>query len=223
MYKNRGKGLPLFFEWMVKKMAEEFEKKQYHNLIDNIISAFEEKDAFQVNHSKRVSDMVQKVCSFLELSEREKEEIHMAAHVHDIGMIGLPSYVLNNIKNKTGAIPEMLKLHTITGAEIVRGEKDLDPISDIILYHHENWDGSGYPFGIAKEEIPLGSRIIAICDYIDEIMLSEKSGAEEICKEKLKKEKSIFFDETLTELILNHWNNIVSDRFYHKNNEQKME
>ena len=138
----------------------------YHELAECIASALDAKDPYTGNHSRRVSDMACELCGLLGLNEHDTEEIHLAAHLHDIGKIGIPDSVLL----KPGRLDDeewlIMKKHPQIGADILAKSPRFSRMSAIILHHHERFDGKGYPFGAKGEEIPLGSRIIAVCDSI---------------------------------------------------------
>lgn len=196
-------------------MSDDFEKILYHDVIESIIAAMEAKDYHTADHSRRVGDMVLEVCPLLGLSIKDTEEIHLAAHVHDIGKIGVPDYILS----KPSALSDMewniMKMHPVTGADILSHSSALEYISKIVLHHHERWDGKGYPFGLAGEKIPYGSRIITVCDSID-AMLSDrayrKALTSEECKKEIRKNIEIMYDRSIAECILSNWENIVEAR-----------
>ena len=100
----------------------------------------------------------------MHLDEREIKAIAAAALLHDIGKLAVPEYILN----KTGPLtPEEMKkmhLHPRLGAEIISNIKFPYPVADSIIAHHERFDGSGYPTGIAGKDIPLGARVLAVAD-----------------------------------------------------------
>lgn len=202
-------------------MSDDFEKILYHDVIESIIAAMEAKDYHTADHSRRVGDMVLEICPLLGLSIKDTEEIHLAAHVHDIGKIGVPDYILS----KPGPLSEMewsiMKMHPVTGADILSHSSALEYISKIVLHHHERWDGKGYPFGLAGEKIPYGSRIITVCDSID-AMLSNRAYrnalTSEECKEEIRKNIEIMYDRSIAECILENWGNIVEGRKHDADN-----
>lgn len=155
----------------------------YHEIIECITCALDAKDAYTAGHSKRVSDMSMKVCLLMGMPKETVEKIHIAAHLHDIGKIGVPDAVLN----KTGRLDdvewEMIQKHPAIGAEILSKSRHLSELTDIALSHHERFDGGGYPRGLKGAEIPVGARIIAICDSID-AMTSSRS-YRKVCAERI--------------------------------------
>jgi len=125
------------------------------------------KDENTANHSIRVSDysiMIARECGF---SDEEIENLSKMALLHDIGKIKIPDAILNKPDKLTDEEYAIMKQHTVYGGEILKGFTLIDHVADGALYHHERWDGRGYPFGLKGEEIPLCARIIAISDSFD--------------------------------------------------------
>ncbi|MBQ8411038.1 MAG: HD domain-containing protein, partial [Ruminiclostridium sp.] len=107
---------------------------------------------------------------------------------------------------------ELMKKHTIIGADILMKSKQLARISAIILHHHERYDGKGYPYGAKGEEIPFGSRVIAVCDSID-AMSSNRSDRKalpmEVCRSEIEKNIGVMYDPAVAKAALEHWDEIV--------------
>jgi len=187
----------------------------YHDLIAGIVAALEAKDRFTADHSLRVSDMAEQICKIMVLPEEQTEMIHMAAHVHDIGKISIPEAILE----KPGALDDeewsQIRQHPSMGADILNRSAELSEIANIVLHHHERWDGKGYPDGQKGRDIPLGSRIIAVCDSID-AMISErpyrKTLSQQKCREEIEQNSGVMYDPDIVRVVLQKWNQIVSDR-----------
>jgi putative nucleotidyltransferase with HDIG domain len=186
----------------------------YHEIIDCITGALDVKDPYTADHSKRVSNMAEKVCKILGLNDIETEKIHIAAHLHDIGKIGVPDAILNKFGKLTEEEWKKIKEHPKIGAEILNKSIHLKEISIIVLYHHERYDGKGYPEGIAGLDIPLGSRIIAICDSID-AMSMKRSYREafnlDYCYNEIKSNLGKMYDPLLGEKVLENWEYILEN------------
>lgn len=181
---------------------------EYHEFVECISSALDARDPYTGNHSDRVSDMSCILCGLMELSEAQTQEIHIAAHLHDIGKIGIPDRVLL----KEGRLDDeewaLMKKHPEIGAEILMKSEKFARISAIILHHHERYDGKGYPFGAKGEEIPLGARIIAVCDSIDAMASNRayrKALPMEVCYSEIEKNKGVMYDPKIAELALQNW------------------
>jgi len=190
---------------MLRKLLFSFRKDQmYHDIIESLVTALEAKDYYTRGHSERVAFMTYEISKKLGLKGIELENIHMAAHLHDIGKIGVP----DNVLNKTGKLLlhewEYMKMHPKIGYDILSKSDKLKHISKVVLSHHERWDGRGYPNGLAKTAIPLGSRIIAIADSID-AMTSNRPYREAMSFEKCINEilinKGLMFDPVVVEYV----------------------
>lgn len=184
----------------------------YHEIIECIVGALDAKDPYTAGHSQRVSDMALKVCTLLDFKEEEVEEIHIAAHLHDIGKIGVPDDVLNKTDKLNEEEWTAMKKHPQIGADILSKSKHLNELKDIVLYHHERFDGTGYPQGLKGEKIPVGARIIAICDSID-AMTSNRSYRKaytfEYCYTQIKENLGNMYDPRIGAFVLQHWKEIV--------------
>lgn len=184
----------------------------YHDLVDSIVAALEARDQYTANHSRRVSDMTEQACIALGMLEQDYEHIHMAAHVHDIGKIGIPDAILSKPDKLNDEEWSYIKMHPQIGADILSKSRTLQPLAEIVLHHHESWDGGGYPLGLRKSDIPWGSRIIAICDSIDAMMSSRvyrKALTSEQCKNEINKFSGRLYDPQITQCVLEHWDKIV--------------
>lgn len=153
-------------------MNQSREKIILHDAIECLAAALEAKDHYTQGHSNRVADMSLVLSQKLNINGLELEQIHIAAHLHDIGKIGVPDYILNKVERLTPDEWEQIKQHPVIGYNILSNSTELKEVATIVLYHHERWDGKGYPNGLKNEEIPLGSRIIGICDAIDAMISS---------------------------------------------------
>lgn len=185
----------------------------YHEIIECIVSALDAKDPYTAGHSQRVSDMALALSEFLGLDKKEIEKIHIAAHLHDIGKIGIPDCVLNKPEKLSEEEWAAMKRHPGIGADILSKSRHLKELKDIVLYHHERFDGKGYPEGLKGEEIPLGARIIAICDSID-AMTSDRGYRSayslDHCYEEIKKNLGQMYDPDIGTLALQHWSEVTA-------------
>lgn len=120
------------------------------------------------NHSGNVAQLAEKVASTMGFSEEETEKIAVAALLHDIGKIGMQDYLLSkNISELSEDEFNEYSLHPVRGQAAIDSIDDMQEIGILIRHHHENFDGSGFPDHIKGNEIPVGSRIIAVADFID--------------------------------------------------------
>ena len=132
-----------------------------------IANAVDAKDSRTSMHSHRVSNYAVMIAREYGFSEAEQENLRKAALLHDIGKIGIPDAVLNKPGRLTDEEYEIMKSHVTRGAEILKDFTLIDHAADGARYHHERYDGRGYPDGLKGEEIPLYGRIIAVADTFD--------------------------------------------------------
>lgn len=142
-------------------------KELFSGTIRAIIEALDAKDSYTLGRSRRVTYYSLKLAEKLGLSDAEHGRIELAGLLHDIGMIGVSDDVLFKTERLTEDEFREIKSHVDHGVRILEDIKQLKEVINIIKYHHEHFDGNGYPYGIKGEEIPLSSRIIAIADAYD--------------------------------------------------------
>jgi HD-GYP domain-containing protein (c-di-GMP phosphodiesterase class II) len=179
-----------------------------HDLVECITSALDARDPYTGNHYRRVADMACDLCHVLGLPEDITREIHIAGHLHDIGKIGIPDKVLLKPSRLNDEEWALMKQHPKIGADILAGSPKFARIAAIILHHHERFDGKGYPFGAKGEEIPLGSRIIAVCDSIDAMASSRAyRGALplETVRSEIEKNSGLMYDPDVAKAMLDNW------------------
>jgi putative nucleotidyltransferase with HDIG domain len=135
-------------------------------LLSTVMQTLSMRDAMTARHSAAVARYAREVARGLGVSEREQDLIHTAGLLHDIGKFIFPDSILFAERKLTDDEWRTVKLHPEQGAKLVRKIEGYGPVADIILAHHERVDGKGY-YGIPAEDIPLGSRIIAVADTYD--------------------------------------------------------
>jgi len=142
-------------------------RELYLSTIKILITALEAKDAYTQGHSKRVAEYALGIAKVMRLSYEECEKLEFSALLHDIGKIGIKDKVLNKKENLTQEEYDIIKQHPLTGAKIMTPLALLADKVSAVKYHHERWDGKGYPEGLKGEDIPLLARIIAVADTFD--------------------------------------------------------
>jgi len=160
--------------------------------------------------------MTLKLCELLNLDESNKEMIHIAAHLHDIGKIGIQDAILNKSTPLNDSEWDILKTHSQIGYNILIKSKLLKDIAKVVLCHHERWNGKGYPNMLKGEDIPYGSRIIALCDSIDAMKTDRpyrKALDDTICKEEIKKNIGILYDPSIAIYVLENWDIIIKEAY----------
>jgi HD-GYP domain-containing protein (c-di-GMP phosphodiesterase class II) len=188
---------------------------EYHDLIEAIVAALEMRDFHTQRHSERVSNMTEKNCEMLGLSSHERRLYHIAADLHDIGKIGVSDAVLLKESRLDKAEWKEMQSHAEIGGYILGKVERFTLISHIARHHHERWDGGGYPDGLKAEQIPLGSRIIAVADSID-AMLSDRSYRKaltpENCRNEIIKNVGKMYDPKVASMVLQNWDDILTVR-----------
>jgi metal dependent phosphohydrolase len=195
---------------------DQYNDDMYHGVVRSMVATLEAKDFYTYGHSTRVADMAYKLGEVLGMTTEELELIHIAGDLHDIGKIGVPDNILNKPDSLEVGEWELMKNHPYIGYNILSKTSTFEDISRIVLYHHERWDGKGYPKGLKEEEIPFASRILAVCDSIDAMKSDRpyrKSISDELCKDEIKKNKGIMYDSKIAECMLNNWNKIVNELY----------
>lgn len=162
--------IPLFGVRELYKTNTQLQRTN-RELLDLMVAAIEARDPYTSGHSRRVAANTRIIAEMLGLGRKEVERIYVAALLHDVGKI---HEVFGPILGKPGKLtPEefaVMKTHSGLGAELIQRLTDLQDCVLPVLHHHENWDGTGYPHGIAGERIPLWSRIIMFADTADAMM-----------------------------------------------------
>lgn len=154
-------------------------------------------------HGMRVMKHSMKVCKELGINDMYDIEIQLAARYHDIGKIKYPKEMWDPNKKFTKKEIKMFMNHVKYSHDILKAfYGDRCCIADLVLYHHEKMDGSGYLKGLKGEEIPLGSRIITVCDAYDAMFRHYCRKTEEEAEQELKRRKGTFFDEKVVEAFL---------------------
>jgi len=125
-------------------------------------------------HAGHVAQLASRVARRLTLTGEALDEIYRAAQLHDIGKVGIPDAILNKRSDLTDTEWEYVRDHTILGERILQGAPALRPIARLVRASHERWDGSGYPDRLRGDEIPLGARIVSVCDAY-EAMTSDRT------------------------------------------------
>ena len=145
-------------------------KELFSGTVKAIIEALDAKDSFTLGRSRRVAFYALKIVSKMSLISAEISKIELSGLLNDIGMIGVAEEILNKTQKLSDEEYEKIKLHVHYSVKILEDIKQLSEITEIIKYHHEYYNGCGYPYGLKGDEIPLGSRIIAIADAYDSMI-----------------------------------------------------
>ena len=145
-------------------------KELFSGTIKAIMEALDAKDSYTSGRSKRITYYSIIIAKQLGLSQIDIGKVELAGMLHDIGMIGVSDEILYKIDALTQEEYDEIKKHITYSVKILEDIKQLKDVVEIIKYHHEKYDGTGYPYGIKGEDIPIGSRIIAVADTFDSII-----------------------------------------------------
>lgn len=142
--------------------------------IEALALAIEAKDQSVHAHLRRVQVYAVELAKDLNLDYEQVEALRTAAILHDIGKLGVPEHISSKSGKLTPEEFEKMKIHPIVGAEILDRVQFPYPVAPIVLAHHERWDGTGYPYGLKGEQIPVGARILSIVDCLDALMTEKE-------------------------------------------------
>lgn len=173
--------------------------------IFSIANAVEARDKSTGRHSFRVAEYAVLIARELGFSEEELEQIRRTGLLHDIGKIGVPDSVLNKPARLTDEEYEVMKTHTVIGGEILKDFTLIPHVDEGAKFHHERYDGKGYPNGLKGEEIPLNARIIGIADAFDAMTANRvyrKALDMDFVVAELKRCAGSQFDPALAEIML---------------------
>ncbi len=182
------------------KEVQELYKKLKTNFYETIrvfVSLVEHYDSHLGGHVKRVATLAEEFAKELGLSEKEIEEVELAALLHDIGLTGIPKVILaKEMQDLSFNELNLMKQHPAFGQSLLHSIESLHHVGVIIKSHHERHDGSGYPDGLKGEEVPYASRIVAICDTYDEHLNKrvKDKGSEGAAINQIKSGRGILFE-----------------------------
>lgn len=183
--------------------------------INTILNTLYEKDNNSEIHSRIVSNISGKIAIAFGMDSQEVNEVKTAGLLHDIGKIIIPISIITKEGKLTVEEYELIKGHPEIGFRILNSTQDMRTISNIVLNHHERWDGLGYPRGIQNDDIPIQSRIISIADAFD-AMTSERPYREKITNEEaleeIIKNAGTQFDPMLTKVFVENFKMIIEKK-----------
>ncbi len=153
----------------IRKYTERHERdnKIINESIETFTGFIDAKDPYTNGHSKRVAVYTRRIAREMGYTGEELDRIYYIALLHDCGKIGVPDNILGKPGRLTDEEFEVIKSHTVRGGEILSSFKSLENVAEGALYHHERYDGKGYPAGLAGQDIPLIARMICVADSYD--------------------------------------------------------
>jgi putative nucleotidyltransferase with HDIG domain len=183
-------------------------KKSYRDTIRALAKAVDARDPYTVGHNWRVSRLAVAVASSLGYSADELGTAELGGILHDIGKIGIPDSIFLKSEKLADEEWQIMQQHPEIGAKMVAGIDFLEPVLPYILYHHEHWDGNGYPYGLKQSEIPEEGRLLLVCDAFDAMTTTRpyRNGLDpELAIEELRQAKGIQFDPMYVNAFITAW------------------
>jgi putative nucleotidyltransferase with HDIG domain len=187
----------------------ELQTKQLHTIM-SLSRSVEARDPYTKGHSDRVA-MISKAIAE-NIPELDTEIIYQSGLIHDVGKLTTPDNILLKKGRLTDQEYLFMKRHTVEGATICNSLGIPEELTNGVLYHHERWDGNGYPSGLKGEEIPIVARVLCIADAID-AMSSNRAYREAMdfsaIRAEIEKGNKTQFDPIIAKIVLRNWDYIV--------------
>jgi HD-GYP domain-containing protein (c-di-GMP phosphodiesterase class II) len=189
---------------LLSRRTEPTDKNELQLALESLMATVNQHDTYTGGHSVRVADLAITLGRMLEVSDGSLELLQRAGHMHDVGKIGIPDRILRKPGPLTDQELHLVRLHPILGASILSRVPGSDELVPIVLYHHERWDGRGYPKGLSKTDIPLESRMIFVADAYDAMTTVRTYGdllSQEDALEELRGSAEKQFDPSVVEAM----------------------
>lgn len=193
--------------------------KKSLNYIAGIIDRINKKDKYTYGHSERVVIYAKKFAIYLNLDEESKKDLLLAAYLHDIGKLEISKDLLNKRDKLSKSEYNLLKQHPILGADLINSMNKFNDIVPIIRYHHEKFDGTGYPSNLKGEEIPYLARILTIVDSFDAMTSKRPYNRRKDYPQaidELKKCSGTHFDKVLVDKFIDMLKNEIEEKDSYK-------
>ena len=203
-----------FYVYTIKKINESMEleresnkkiEQMNTNMVRALVRTIDAKDRYTNGHSVRVAEYAREIARRMNKSEEEQEKIYYAGLLHDVGKIRVPEEVINKPSKLTDEEFEQIKIHPVTGYHILKDIYDDKMVALGAKFHHERYDGKGYPNGLKGENIPEIARILGVADTYD-AMASNRSYRRALPQEKIRAEiencKGTQFDPEIADIML---------------------
>ena len=194
-----------------RNLANEVEKKTRENerlflhVVSSLASAIDAKDTYTNGHSGRVAQYSREIARRAGYDGDRLEDIYMMGLLHDVGKIGIPDAVINKPARLTDEEYDIIKTHPVMGARILGNIKEMPKLANGARWHHERFDGKGYPDRLSGEDIPEEARIIAVADAYD-AMTSHRSYREplpqDVVRAEIEKGRGTQFDSRFAAILL---------------------
>jgi len=165
-YQNHLEGLVNAMMDKLCKTSGQIERV-YDMTVAALGAALDLRDPETEDHCRRVSENSVRLAKAVGLPEHELRNLKWSAYLHDIGKIGIPEHILSKNSGLTSEEMELIKVHPLLGFNMISNIDFLKDATDVVLYHHEKYDGSGYPYGLKGKDIPLAARLFSVIDAMD--------------------------------------------------------
>lgn len=203
-------------------------KQSYKDTLTTIANAVELRDHYTIGHTWRVTNFAIEVAKVLGWSEEKIEEVYMGGVLHDVGKIAVDDAILRKPGQLNDEEFEKMKIHPLRGADLLRDIALFQPIIPYCLYHHERYDGKGYPYGLKGKEIPPEGRLIAVADTLDAMTSNRpyRKGLDpEVAIERLISAKGTQLDPEMVDALIDAYNagkihSLLQD--YHKRDSRSL-
>jgi diguanylate cyclase (GGDEF)-like protein/PAS domain S-box-containing protein len=174
-------------------------------VLTSLVREIERSDPYRGQHMIRVQNYCMSFANELGISQGDRGKLSLASRYHDIGMIGVDKQIMTAAQIFSHEERETAQRHSEIGARIADAHPFLNDISELILYHHERWNGTGYPLQLKAEKIPLLSRIIALCDSFDAMtthILYRPIYSTDMALEEIDRNSGVLFDPVLSQKFI---------------------
>ena len=195
----------------ISRQQQELEKKQKQTeemsmqMMETLSTTIEAKNEYTCGHSHRVAEYAALIAAELGWSPENIQNLKYAAYLHDIGKIGIPEMILNKPSQLTDEEYDLIRNHTIIGAEILKDVAFAPYIAEVSRSHHERYDGCGYPDGLKGTDIPIHARIITVADSYDAMnsrRIYRNALPPEMIRNEFEKNRGRQFDPQITDIFL---------------------
>ena len=186
-------------------IQQEKTQKLFMQTVIALSDAVDAKDRYTSGHSKRVAEYSKMIAKMMGKTKEEQEEIYRAGILHDVGKIRIPAEIINKQGKLTDEEYNLIKIHPITGYHILRGISENSGIAMGAKYHHERYDGKGYPNGFVGDNIPEVARIIGVADAYDAMASNRsyrKALPQDVIRSEIEKGKGTQFDPVIADVMI---------------------
>ena len=194
-------------EKKTKELVAEHEKNERMSMqiVETLAGAIDAKDTYTNGHSLRVAEYSRRIAALIGYSQKDQEDLYMMGLLHDVGKIGVPDAVINKPSQLSEEEYDVVKNHPVMGARILKNITSLPKLVTGARWHHEHYDGSGYPDGLSGTDIPEEARIIAVADAYD-AMTSRRSYRnilpQHLVRQELADGRGTQFDPAFADLMI---------------------